>query len=44
MQQHPFPDTAILLPRSPLFFGMHPNAEINFRTVLCDKTFDMSPA
>jgi len=26
---------------SPLFFGMHPNAEINFRTVLCDKTFDI---
>ncbi|CAK0838245.1 unnamed protein product [Prorocentrum cordatum] len=26
---------------SPLFFGMHPNAEINFRTAQCDKTFDM---
>jgi len=26
---------------SPLFFGMHPNAEINFRTVQCDKTFDI---
>jgi len=26
---------------SPLFFGMHPNAEINFRTVLCDKTFEI---
>jgi len=25
---------------SPLFFGMHPNAEINFRTVQCDKLFD----
>lgn len=22
---------------SPLYFGMHPNAEINFRTALCDK-------
>jgi len=28
-------------PESPLFFGMHPNAEINFRTVQCDQTFDM---
>jgi len=28
-------------PESPLFFGMHPNAEINFRTVECDFTFDM---
>jgi len=28
-------------PESPLFFGMHPNAEINFRTVQCDMTFDM---
>jgi len=28
-------------PESPLFFGMHPNAEINFRTALCNKTFDM---
>jgi dynein heavy chain len=26
---------------SPLFFGMHPNAEISFRTVACDKTCDM---
>ncbi|CAE8597984.1 unnamed protein product [Polarella glacialis] len=26
---------------SPLFFGMHPNAEINFRTTQCDKTFDL---
>jgi len=25
---------------SPLFFGMHPNAEINFRTNLCDATFE----
>ncbi|CAK0903564.1 unnamed protein product [Prorocentrum cordatum] len=25
---------------SPLFFGMHPNAEINFRTKLCDTTFE----
>ncbi|CAK0818714.1 unnamed protein product [Prorocentrum cordatum] len=25
---------------SPLFFGMHPNAEINFRTNLCDSTFE----
>jgi len=25
---------------SPLFFGMHPNAEINFRTVQCEKLFD----
>jgi len=29
---------------SPLFFGMHPNAEINFRTVQCEKTFDMLQA
>jgi len=28
-------------PESPLFFGMHPNAEINFRTVQCESTFDM---
>jgi len=28
-------------PESPLFFGMHPNAEINFRTVQCDKVFEM---
>eukprot|EP00929_Paragymnodinium_shiwhaense_P077081 TRINITY_DN3967_c0_g2_i2.p1 TRINITY_DN3967_c0_g2~~TRINITY_DN3967_c0_g2_i2.p1 ORF type:complete len:4576 (+),score=1729.31 TRINITY_DN3967_c0_g2_i2:93-13820(+) len=28
-------------PESPLFFGMHPNAEINFRTVACDKTCGM---
>merc|ERR1719311_874490 len=27
-------------PESPLFFGMHPNAEINFRTVQCEKLFD----
>jgi dynein heavy chain len=26
---------------SPLFFGMHPNAEINFRTRQCDDTFEM---
>jgi len=26
---------------SPLFFGMHPNAEINFRTTQCDKLFDL---
>jgi dynein heavy chain len=26
---------------SPLFFGMHPNAEINFRTTQCDKTFEL---
>jgi len=26
---------------SPLFFGMHPNAEINFRTVQCEKLFDI---
>lgn len=26
---------------SPLFFGMHPNAEINFRTAECDKVFDL---
>jgi dynein heavy chain len=26
---------------SPLFFGMHPNAEINFRTVQCDKLFEI---
>jgi dynein heavy chain len=26
---------------SPLFFGMHPNAEINFRTTQCSKTLDM---
>ena len=26
---------------SPLFFGMHPNAEINFRTTECDIVFDM---
>jgi dynein heavy chain len=26
---------------SPLFFGMHPNAEINFRTVQCEKVFDI---
>jgi len=25
---------------SPLFFGMHPNAEINFRTVQCNKVFE----
>jgi len=29
---------------SPLFFGMHPNAEINFRTVQCDATFEMLQA
>eukprot|EP00928_Gymnodinium_smaydae_P023766 TRINITY_DN1947_c0_g2_i1.p1 TRINITY_DN1947_c0_g2~~TRINITY_DN1947_c0_g2_i1.p1 ORF type:complete len:504 (+),score=117.93 TRINITY_DN1947_c0_g2_i1:219-1514(+) len=28
-------------PESPLFFGMHPNAEINFRTVQCDRTMDV---
>jgi len=28
-------------PESPLFFGMHPNAEINFRTVQCVQTFEM---
>jgi dynein heavy chain len=27
-------------PESPLFFGMHPNAEINFRTVQCERLFD----
>jgi len=26
---------------SPLFFGMHPNAEINFRTVQCERLFDI---
>merc|ERR1711972_1205308 len=26
---------------SPLFFGMHPNAEIGFRTAQCDDLFDM---
>eukprot|EP00928_Gymnodinium_smaydae_P023763 TRINITY_DN1947_c0_g1_i2.p1 TRINITY_DN1947_c0_g1~~TRINITY_DN1947_c0_g1_i2.p1 ORF type:complete len:4562 (+),score=1174.36 TRINITY_DN1947_c0_g1_i2:66-13751(+) len=26
---------------SPLFFGMHPNAEINFRTVACEMTCGM---
>jgi dynein heavy chain len=26
---------------SPLYFGMHPNAEINFRTVQCDKLFEI---
>eukprot|EP00927_Polykrikos_kofoidii_P041032 TRINITY_DN34968_c0_g2_i1.p1 TRINITY_DN34968_c0_g2~~TRINITY_DN34968_c0_g2_i1.p1 ORF type:complete len:3218 (+),score=730.51 TRINITY_DN34968_c0_g2_i1:1253-9655(+) len=26
---------------SPLYFGMHPNAEINFRTVACDRTCSM---
>jgi dynein heavy chain len=26
---------------SPLFFGMHPNAEIGFRTAQCDNLFDM---
>eukprot|EP00404_Azadinium_spinosum_P058026 CAMPEP_0180732004 /NCGR_PEP_ID=MMETSP1038_2-20121128/21442_1 /TAXON_ID=632150 /ORGANISM="Azadinium spinosum, Strain 3D9" /LENGTH=688 /DNA_ID=CAMNT_0022764843 /DNA_START=27 /DNA_END=2093 /DNA_ORIENTATION=+ len=30
-----------LPPESPLFFGMHPNAEINFRTAQCDKTFEL---
>merc|ERR1711881_768289 len=25
---------------SPLFFGMHPNAEINFRTAQCNALFD----
>ena len=24
-----------------LFFGMHPNAEINFRTAECDKVFEL---
>jgi len=28
-------------PESPLFFGMHPNAEINFRTTQCDNLFAM---
>merc|ERR1719436_1702650 len=28
-------------PESPLFFGMHPNAEINFRTAHCNKVFDL---
>jgi len=28
-------------PESPLFFGMHPNAEINFRTVQCHKIFGL---
>lgn len=28
-------------PESPLFFGMHPNAEINFRTAQCNNTFEM---
>eukprot|EP00931_Biecheleriopsis_adriatica_P003888 TRINITY_DN10563_c0_g2_i1.p1 TRINITY_DN10563_c0_g2~~TRINITY_DN10563_c0_g2_i1.p1 ORF type:complete len:2985 (-),score=661.93 TRINITY_DN10563_c0_g2_i1:306-8801(-) len=26
---------------SPLFFGMHPNAELNFRTRMCHKIFDL---
>eukprot|EP00930_Biecheleria_cincta_P046148 TRINITY_DN3182_c0_g1_i7.p1 TRINITY_DN3182_c0_g1~~TRINITY_DN3182_c0_g1_i7.p1 ORF type:complete len:1861 (-),score=425.96 TRINITY_DN3182_c0_g1_i7:240-5396(-) len=26
---------------SPLFFGMHPNAEINFRTTQCNQVFEM---
>jgi len=26
---------------SPLFFGMHPNAEINFRTTHCHRIFDL---
>mmetsp|Transcript_24452 Transcript_24452/g.59362 ORF Transcript_24452/g.59362 Transcript_24452/m.59362 type:complete len:817 (+) Transcript_24452:1-2451(+) len=26
---------------TPLFFGMHPNAEINYRTVQCNNLFDM---
>jgi len=26
---------------NPLFFGMHPNAEINFRTAQCDRTFGL---
>jgi len=28
-------------PESPLFFGMHPNAEINFRTAQCERTFEL---
>lgn len=28
-------------PESPLFFGMHPNAEINFRTAQCMKVFEL---
>jgi len=28
-------------PESPLFFGMHPNAEINFRTAQCEKVFGL---
>jgi len=28
-------------PESPLFFGMHPNAEIDFRTKMCDNIFEM---
>jgi len=28
-------------PESPLMFGMHPNAEINFRTVMCETVFDI---
>merc|ERR1711871_364570 len=28
-------------PESPLFFGMHPNAEIGFRTTQCMKLFEM---
>merc|ERR1719265_145476 len=28
-------------PESPLFFGMHPNAEINFRTVQCERLFSV---
>lgn len=28
-------------PESPIFFGMHPNAEIGFRTAQCDSLFDM---
>eukprot|EP00931_Biecheleriopsis_adriatica_P107676 TRINITY_DN819_c0_g1_i4.p1 TRINITY_DN819_c0_g1~~TRINITY_DN819_c0_g1_i4.p1 ORF type:complete len:2563 (-),score=618.44 TRINITY_DN819_c0_g1_i4:48-7736(-) len=28
-------------PESPLFFCMHPNAEINFRTAQCDKVFEL---
>eukprot|EP00930_Biecheleria_cincta_P085161 TRINITY_DN7456_c0_g2_i1.p1 TRINITY_DN7456_c0_g2~~TRINITY_DN7456_c0_g2_i1.p1 ORF type:complete len:2485 (-),score=519.86 TRINITY_DN7456_c0_g2_i1:101-6748(-) len=28
-------------PESPLFFGMHPNAELNFRTRMCHKIFEL---
>ncbi|CAE7514107.1 ODA4 [Symbiodinium pilosum] len=28
-------------PESPLFFGMHPNAEIDFRTKMCETIFEL---